>query len=176
MLILVTTLTASLPVHATSVLPMSIQQLSQRAVLIFYGTVISSQTQQENDKRIVTLTTFRVDRLIKGQSGATHTIKQIGGTLPNGRAMRIHGVPQYRAGEQYVLFLPQPSSLGFSSPLGLYQGNFSVTDQADVKKVPGARRTLGTDPQARTRTSRTDPHDEVSLDDFIRTIEVYSGQ
>jgi hypothetical protein len=155
---------------------MTLQQLSQRAVLIFYGTVISSQTQQENDKRIVTLTTFQVDRLIKGQAGSTHTIKQIGGILPNGHAMHIHGVPQYNTGEQYVLFLPQASALGFSSPLGLYQGNFSVTDQAGEKVVPGAARTIAPGSQAKALINNTGQPGAARLDDFINAIEVYNEQ
>jgi hypothetical protein len=38
----------------------------------------------------------------------------------------IHGVPRFAVGEEYVIFLPKASSLGFTSPIGLSQGKFDI--------------------------------------------------
>ena len=80
---------------ATSLLPISLEQLSTRATLIFYGEVINNQVKQdEQSGQIVTFTEFKVIDLIKGKAANTHTIKQIGGDLKERNiALRIHGVP-----------------------------------------------------------------------------------
>jgi hypothetical protein len=116
---------------ATSVLPVSLQRMATAAELIFHGRVISNEVKLDDASgRVATFTTFEIIELVKGESGPIHTIKQIGGQLP-GSNMRqvIHGVPRFTVGEEYVVFLPKASSLGFSSPIGLAQGKFSVRRQ-----------------------------------------------
>ena len=117
------------PAAATSLLPISLEQLSTRSSLIFYGSVVSNQVKKDTiSGRIVTFTEFEVIELIKGSSEKTHSIKQLGGRLENTQTIsRIHGIPQYQVGNRYVVFLPKESSLGFCSPLGLHQGSFTVT-------------------------------------------------
>lgn len=113
---------------ATTVLPVSLQQLSSAAELIFYGRAIGNEVRlDETSARVATFTTFAVIDVIKGAVGDTHTIKQIGGQLPGSRARQIiRGVPRFSVGAEYIVFLPAASSLGFSSPIGLSQGRFSV--------------------------------------------------
>ncbi len=119
----------TLPAAATSLLPLSLETLSSRATLIFYGAVISNQVKKDEiSGRIVTFTEFEVIELIKGNSERRHTIKQLGGRLENSKTtLRVHGIPQYQVGKKYVVFLPGKSSLGFCSPLGLHQGSFAIT-------------------------------------------------
>ena len=165
---------------ATSLLPLSLEQLSTRAELIFYGSVVKNEVVAENDgKRVVTLTSFEVHEQIKGSTGKTHTIKQIGGKLADGRDLRVHGVPRYQVGQSYVVFLPAPSSLGFSSPLGLHQGNFSVMDEDGVKTVSnGLRLTGNTAGAAAISPLATAAGDDTKaeLDSFIGTVRAYTGQ
>ena len=67
--------------------------------------------------KIATFTQFEVIELIKGTTGKTHTIKQIGGRLPGSDVyLAVHGVPRFHPGEAYVVFLPKASSLGFFQP------------------------------------------------------------
>lgn len=126
---------------ATSVLPVTLERLSTRAALIFYGTVISNQVQKDSQSgQIVTLTEFEVIELIKGDADTRHTIKQLGGFLKDADIMfKIHGVPEFQTGSQYVLFLPEKSSLGFSSPIGLHQGSFSVQTIEGEKVISNGR-------------------------------------
>ena len=115
---------------ATSLLPVSLEQLSTRASIIFYGTVINNQVKKDTQSgHIATFTEFEIIDLIKGDiKTGNYTIKQIGGHLKESKTvLRIHGVPKYQMGNQYVVFLPEKSSLGFSSPLGLHQGSFPVS-------------------------------------------------
>lgn len=121
-------LLSSLQTAATSVLPISLQRMAAKAELIFHGTAIENEVRLDQASgRVATYTTFKVSEVIKGGPGATHTIKQIGGQLPGSQVRQIiHGVPEFSVGQDYVVFLPKASSLGFSSPIGLSQGKFDI--------------------------------------------------
>jgi hypothetical protein len=121
-------LLVSLPVRAVSVLPLNLDEIVADAAIVFQGKCIANRTEREaNTNFVVTYTTFEVHDVLKGQVGATHVIKQIGGHLP-GETMSFHaeGVPSFAIGENYVVFLAGVSSAGFSSPIGLDQGKFNV--------------------------------------------------
>jgi hypothetical protein len=124
----VVVLVCSQQAAATSVLPVSLQRMATAAELIFHGRAISNEVMlDEASGRVATFTTFEIIELVKGEAGPTHTIKQIGGQLPGSNIRQvIHGVPRFTVGEEYVVFLPKASSLGFSSPVGLAQGKFSI--------------------------------------------------
>lgn len=113
---------------ATSVLPVSLQHMTTAAEVIFHGIATSNEVRHDpQSDRVATFTTFEVIETIKGDVGATHTIKQIGGQLPGSNVrMVIHGVPRFSVGQEYVVFLPKASSIGFSSPIGLSQGKFNI--------------------------------------------------
>jgi hypothetical protein len=95
---------------------------------------------------VVTYTTFAVEDVLKGTVPATHTIKQIGGNLAaEGTTLRVEGIPTFVVGQNYVVFLAGVSSAGFSSPIGLGQGRFSVRldagrhhGQARARRRPGS--------------------------------------
>jgi hypothetical protein len=102
--------------------------MAMTAETIFHGTAIGNEVRLDQASgRVATYTSFKVIEVIKGNPGATHTIKQIGGQLPGSNVRQvIHGVPRFAVGEEYVVFLPEASSLGFSSPIGLSQGKFDI--------------------------------------------------
>ncbi len=166
---------------ATSVLPISLEQLSTRASLIFYAEVVNNQVKKdEQSGYIATFTEFKIIDLIKGKTGDTHTIKQIGGHLKGANTtLRIHGVPQYQTGNKYVVFLPKASGLGFSSPLGLHQGSFTVLT-IDGEQIVSNGRNLSEQPRQSSRNiqiplavSVSNPS-QARLDDFTNTIRAYN--
>jgi len=173
-------------VSATSVRPISLEQLSTRATLIFYGQVISNEVLQDTvSGQIATFTRFEVIDLIKGNTGTSHTIKQIGGYLKSSNTtLRVHGVPRFETGEKYVVFLPTKSVLGFSSPIGLHQGRFSVSTINGNQIVSNGRRLDG--PQSNNtaiQSSRTvqiplavrsSTPSQSSLNDFINTVRAFN--
>jgi hypothetical protein len=178
LLTLILGLLLSAPTLATTVLPISLERMSKKAELIFYGTVISNEVKiDEVSGHVATFTTFDVIDVIKGNVGDTHTIKQIGGQLPDSKIMyKIHGVPRFTIGEKVVVFMPQESKLGFASPLGLSQGRFTVREQNGVSTVNDSRatqaaratsardlKTPGTESSPQQRTS-------TSLAEFLRTV------
>lgn len=167
---------------ATSVLPLTLEQLSTRASLIFYAEVTSNHTKlDERSGRIATFTEFNIIELIKGESKATHTIKQIGGYDPTSKTrLFIHGVPTFQVGKTYVLFLPTESTLGFSSPLGLFQGSYTVKTVNNEKIVSNGRNLDEPAPldnnRAITIPLAIDVHrpSQARLDNFINTIRSYN--
>ena len=124
-------------VHAASVLPLGLERLVGDAKTVFNGRCISNQVEQDvHSNMVVTYTTYEVLDAIKGDIGITHTIKQIGGQLPGSNIhMKWPGIPKFTVGEEYVVFLPGKSNKGFSSPVGLQQGKFSVKGAAGGKEV-----------------------------------------
>jgi len=119
-----------LPARASSVLPLYLDQIIDGAAVAFQGTCIENRTERDSQTGlIVTYTSFQVQDVLKGQVESTHTIKQAGGQLPGPASdlvSRMDGVPSFRVGASYVVFLYGVSAAGFSSPVGLAQGKFSV--------------------------------------------------
>ena len=166
---------------ATSMLPITLEQLSTRASLIFYARVTSNEVIRDDESgHIATFTEFEIIDLIKGTAGKTHTIKQIGGHHEGSNTrLLIQGVPAFQTGKQYVVFLPEKSSLGFSSPLGLHQGSFSVTI-INNEPVVNSGRNLSLQTQNRNSdiqlplAVRADKPTQSRLEDFFNTVRAYN--
>jgi hypothetical protein len=127
---------------ASMVLPLGLDRLHGDAKVVFLGECLSNSVEMDQQSgRVVTYTTFQVLETYKGNIGSSYTIKQIGGNLPGANLnVRMPGVPQFEVGQRYVVFLPPASRLGFSSPVGLSQGKFTVkTDATGVQVVSNGR-------------------------------------
>ena len=131
----------SLSANAATVLPLNIQSLHQQAEVVFLAEAVANRVEQEaSTGLVVTYTTFNVVESLKGDVKRSHTIKQIGGKLAGDQAgLKIPGVPAFRRGERYVVFLPKASKIGFSSPVGLSQGQFTLSKVGDVEMVGNGR-------------------------------------
>jgi hypothetical protein len=138
-------LAVSANTFAAMALPLGLDRLHQDAKLIFLGECMSNTVEMDAQSgRVVTLTTFEVLETYKGRPGRSHTIKQIGGNLPQADlSVRVPGVPQFEVGKRYVVFLPPASRLGFSSPVGLSQGMFTVKSNAKGEQMVGNGRDVG---------------------------------
>ena len=130
-----------LPVQAASVLPLYLDEIVDHSTVAFEGTCTGNRTERDPATNlVVTYTTFEVREVLKGTVGATHEIKQIGGTLPDENLQyRIEGVPTFTVGEDYVVFLAGKSAAGFSSPIGLGQGRFGLHGKAGRRHVSNGR-------------------------------------
>ena len=126
-----------LPAAAASVVPLYLDEIIDRSAVAFEGVCLENRTEREASTGwIVTYTTFEVRDVLKGGVSATHVIKQLGGTLAaEGLAYQIPGIPKFVVGESYVVFLAGVSSAGFSSPVGLAQGQFSITQGPAGREV-----------------------------------------
>lgn len=116
----------ALPARAMSVLPLYLDEIVNDAAIAFQGKSLENHSERDSQTNsIVTYSTFEVQEVLKGEVGAIHTIKQIGGKL-QGEINQTTGVPTFTVGESYILFLYGVSASGFSSPVGLGQGKFNI--------------------------------------------------
>lgn len=96
------------------------KQLSQRAGMIFTGTVIGAATSSVQSAAPATVEfRFRVDRAIAGvEPGQILTVHEWTGALPNQRPMS--------RGQHFLFFLYPPSRLGLTSPVGGAHGQIAL--------------------------------------------------
>ena len=169
------------PAHAASVVPLYLDEMIDTSAVAFEATCTGNRAERDAETNlVVTYTTFEVREVLKGFAPTTHVIKQIGGALPEESVQyRVDGIPTFIPGEDYVVFLAGVSSAGFSSPIGLAQGKFSVKD-ANGRRHAGngrdfkdmAARILARMPaSARTRLEQVPgPVRDMDLDDFKQTV------
>lgn len=118
---------AALPAFATSLVRLSLDQLTQASSAVLQGHVIS-QTSQWNAQHteIITLTTLAVDQNIKGATPATVVVRQLGGTIGRLRVAvpgEMHFYPQAR----YELFLqPSESNPAHFLLVGMREGAYRI--------------------------------------------------
>lgn len=129
------------PAGAASVRSLTLGEIIDTATVAFQGTCIGNRTERDAaTDLVVTYTTFAVKDVLKGTVQATHIIKQIGGKMPAGElSFRVDGVPTFAVGEDYVVLLAGVSAAGFSSPIGLGQGKFTVLQDAAGQRVSNGR-------------------------------------
>ena len=117
---------------ATTVIPPKFDELVSRAQLIFEGEVTGLQSQwigEGTQHRIVTFVTFKVDDTLKGDAGASYSIRMLGGTV-DGQTMEVTDAPKFRVGDHDLLFVENNGSQ-FIPLVGIQHGRFRVQkDQA----------------------------------------------
>jgi hypothetical protein len=121
--------------RATTLVRMSLEQLSHAAGEIVRGHVVSQETRwNETNTQIVTLTTIFVDQRIKGRAPAAVVVEQPGGTLGNIRS-RVAGTVRFHAGGDYLLFL-EPAKADPSRRLlvGMMQGAYRIYRDASTNE------------------------------------------
>ena len=174
--------------EAASLRPLQLAQIIDDAALAFQGTCVDNRTEREAATGfVVTYTTFAVKEVLKGTVPATHTIKQIGGKMPGGEASyRVDGVPSFEPGREYVVLLAGVSSAGFSSPLGLAQGQFTVQKAVSGDKVGNGRdfREMTADTSialpataaAKALGGNAAPLRSLGLEDFKQMVRAHAGR
>ena len=117
---------AVLPASATTLVRMSLSQLSQASSTIIRAHVVSQQVRWNQDHtRIMTFTTVELDEALKGQPPSTLTIEQPGGTIGYFH-VRVPGTAYLRSNEEYVLFLEPAAKAQTFRMVGMMQGAFRI--------------------------------------------------
>src|SRR3990172_4593600 len=134
---LLAALPASRPAEASRLRPVNLEEMTRRAVSIFSGRCVDVRgAYNAAIGRPTTLVTFEVDRVVKGGAGRRVTIQTLGSPDDAARrATRAVGIPQFREGEEVVLFLYGESAAGMSAPVGLGQGKFSVVRDKEGRRL-----------------------------------------
>ncbi len=120
--------TLSMPVHASRVRPMNLEEMVERAGYIISGRCTGVRVIEDVDLGMpVTELTFEIRRTLKGPARKTLTIRQPGAPAqPGQRSRGPLGLPEYEAGEEVLLLLYGESRAGLTSPVGLGQGKFTI--------------------------------------------------
>ena len=111
---------------AISVRPINLEEMVTKADRVFQGTCEKSESKYVESTRIPVIEyTFRVETAIKGVSeGERIVFRQV--HLQEAGQTGVPDVPEYKVGQQMLLFLKKDSQGGFTSPVGLRQGAFLV--------------------------------------------------
>jgi len=107
--------------------PVNLAYLVKRADVIVQGRITGVVRESlPGYPNIPTVrVTMDVDAMMRGPERATYTFRELQ------MGLRAKGnKTNYRVGQQVVLFLPSPSELGLSSPIGLEQGRFHISRDA----------------------------------------------
>lgn len=139
-LILTALLIAACLVSATTVIPLSLEQLTRASTHVIEGKAVETWSKwNDSHSFILTYTRFEVQRALKGQAPSTVVVHQLGGKV-DGVTQKVSGVHLWNSGEKAVLFL-RPGQIrdGSFVVTGLIQGNFQMmkTDKGDVKVSNG---------------------------------------
>lgn len=116
-------LLAASAVPATTLVRMSLEEMTSAAQAVARVRCISNQTRWE-DSEIWTFTSFEVTEAWKGSLPRRITVRLLGGRIDH-LISTVPGVPRFRPGEEVVLFL-EPSRAGSFSVIGWAQGTFRI--------------------------------------------------
>lgn len=114
---------AAITASATSLVRLSLEQLTEASSAVLQGHVIS-QTSQWNAQHteIITLTTLAVDQNLKGNTADVVTVEQLGGTVGRLR-VAVPGTMHFYPQARYELFLERsPSNASHFLLVGMRQG------------------------------------------------------
>ncbi len=138
---------------------------------IFSGVCIDRQmTFDEAIQRDVYVVTFKVNLMLKGEKQEVYTVTTSKTLVEMGQ------VPTYSVGDEVVLFLHTKSSLGFSSPVGLGQGKFSVIyDRQGTKKVVNANNNHNLFKGINTETIADKLSDNPRRESILKSLQQTSG-
>jgi hypothetical protein len=116
---------------ATTVIPMTVEQMTHAANYVVEGQALRTWTQWNPEHTIIfTLAEFRVSRALKGAPPSRIVVRQMGGRA-DGLVQKVAGVRLMSAGEQAVLFVrPSVANDGSFAVVGLMQGNFRMKQVA----------------------------------------------
>jgi hypothetical protein len=110
--------------RATTLLRMSLEQLSQTAKVIVRAQCVRSATVWDTGE-IWTVTTFRAEEIWRGSIAATQfQVRLIGGRAGNFTSS-VSGVPRFRPGEDVLLFLEE-TPRGDFTVVSWEQGTFRI--------------------------------------------------
>jgi hypothetical protein len=113
--------------QATTVIPPKFDELISRAEVIFEGEVTGLKSQwigEGAEHRIVTFVTFKVDDTLKGNPGASYSIRMLGGTV-DGQTMEVSDAPKFKVGDHDLLFV-ENNGRQFIPLVGIAHGRFRI--------------------------------------------------
>lgn len=124
----------SSPLLRSQVRQVDLKEMIESSGMIFAGVVTEVEGGEDENGDIVTWTTFRVESPIRGVIPGSVKIKQYGGITSKGTMTLAH-MRYFVEGERVLVMLYPASDLGFTSPIGMGQGVWSVNDRGELQGV-----------------------------------------
>jgi len=122
------------PARATTMVSMSLEQLTQASSDIVQARVVNQVSRWNDDHtQILTITTLEISQVLKGNASSTVEIQQLGGTVGNRRAFVAGDVNLQPQGE-YVLFLEPVPETSRYHVVGMTQGAYHVYQDAGTRE------------------------------------------
>lgn len=154
---------APIVAEATIVRAVEFEKKVEDAAAIVVGTCVGQQSRWDAARNLIlTYSTFRVEKTLKGDPAQQITIVTPGGTVDN-TVQEIIGVPKFQAGEENVVFVRNTQT----GPTVLYleQGNYKVfkNDRGDRMVTPAVTSSVMVDTGHGTAVTPEAPR---SLRDF----------
>jgi hypothetical protein len=154
---------APVAAQATIMRAVPFDEKVENAAAILVGTCTAQQSRWDDAHNwILTYSTFRVEQTIKGQPAQEITVVTPGGTVGT-VAQEVIGVPQFKPGEENVVFVRNSRS----GPTVLYleQGSYRVAkeDRGEVMVIPAVTSSVLVDTGRGTAVTPEKPR---SLRDF----------
>src|SRR5881394_574761 len=112
---------------ATTVIPPTFEEMTDRAELIFLGKVVSSHVEMRTvgtNRVIFTLVEFEKQEVLKGEAGVSVTLQFLGGTVGD-VTLEIASVPKFKPGDREFLFV-EGNRVQFCPLVGVFHGKFGV--------------------------------------------------
>lgn len=129
-------------VHSTTVKKTNVAKLINLSDFILVGKVVSVTDGFDGNNLPFTEVTVEVSEAVRGNVSVNYTFRQFGLLAPrdlgNGKTyvgVSPDGWPKFRVGEEVMLFLPQPSSIGLCTTIGLFQGKFNIANGQLVNEI-----------------------------------------
>jgi hypothetical protein len=113
----------SQPASGTTLMRMSLAQISQAAQAIVRARCIGNSTRWDAGE-IWTFTSFDIEETWSGSAPAQISVRLLGGRVGN-LTSTVSGVPRFSPGEEVVLFL-EPTARGDFSIVSWEQGTFRI--------------------------------------------------
>ena len=124
---------------ATTILGMDIDKVAADAEFVFEGSVINSETRQDNNSGIIsTYVTFQINDIIKGDYiGDSVELKFMGGVF-NGQIVQVSGMRIPEMDEQGIYFVESMSQDLINPLIGWSQGHFIIVDDNGTRRISTA--------------------------------------
>jgi len=171
--------------RATTIVSMDFAELCAEADVVVVAVVESVEAHRtETGDFIYTFTRFKVLQWIDGEESLSWTerdsitVKTLGGTA-DGETMRVHGMPRFERGREYLLFLKLDGP-SLCPVVGWTQGCFRVerddAGEAEVRTYGGSPVVAIDADRLRTVTpddSKAPKTDSLTLSEFAAEIQAH---
>ncbi len=141
----------ALSLPATMMVKLSLDEIVGKADRIFVGrctNIAEEEIEAGGGKLPCTVYTFETVQVLKGNLGKIVTVKHVGFRKSRAMELRqrsggaaarfpffINEMPEYRKGDEVLLFLNRENEHGLSAPIGLAQGAFYAVSDGHGRKI-----------------------------------------